>query len=77
MKASDLPGELDSDFMVLETRLSLLVEAFIKLGGHKGRLEFFSAFRELMQEKEAAGDEVAVGVLNWAYLELAERLPVE
>lgn len=77
MKASDLPGELDSDFMVLETRLSLLIESFVKIGVHAGRSKFFDAFRELMQEKEAAGDEVAVQVLNWAYLELGNRLPVD
>lgn len=77
MKASDLPGELDSDFMILETRLSLLVDAFIKLGEHKGRREFFDVFRELLTEKEAAGDEIAVEVLNWAYMELAERIPIE
>ncbi len=77
MKASDLPGELDSDFMILETRLSLLVDAFIKLGEYKGRREFFDVFRELLNEKEAAGDEIAVQVLNWAYMELADRIPVE
>jgi hypothetical protein len=77
MKASDLPGELDSDFIVLNTRLSLLIESFIKLGEHKSRREFFDAFRELLQEKEAVGDEIAIQVLNWAYLELAEKLPID
>lgn len=76
MKSNDLLGELDSDFIVLNTRLSMLVEAFIKLGAHKERIEFFNAFRELLQEKEASGDEIAIQVLNWAYMELAERLPV-
>ncbi len=77
MKANDLPGDLDSDFIILETRLSILVDAFINLGGHKARREFFDIFRELLIEKEAANDEIAVQVLNWAYLELADRIPVE
>lgn len=77
MKANDLPGELDSDFIVLQTRMSMLIESFTKLGAHRGRIEFFNAFRELIQEKESSGDEIAIQVLNWAYLELAERLPVE
>ena len=77
MKASDLPGELDSDYLILETRLSLLVESFVKLGEMKSRQDFFDAFRQLMSEKQAENDEIAVQVLSWAYLELAEKLPVE
>jgi hypothetical protein len=77
MKASDLPGELESDFIVLDTRLSLLVDAFIKLGEHKERQQFFNTFRELLIEKEAAGDEIAVQVLDWAYMQLADRIPIE
>ena len=77
MKASNLPGELDSDYLILETRLSLLVESFVKLGEMKSRQDFFDAFRQLMSEKQADNDEIAVQVLSWAYLELAEKLPVE
>jgi hypothetical protein len=77
MKASNLPGELDSDYLILETRLSLLVESFVKLGEMKSRQDFFDAFRQLMSEKQAENDEIAVQVLSWAYLELAEKLPVE
>jgi hypothetical protein len=77
MKASNLPGELDSDYLILETRLSLLVESFVRLGEMKSRQDFFDAFRQLMSEKQAENDEIAVQVLSWAYLELAEKLPVE
>lgn len=77
MKASDFPGELDSDYIILETRLSLLAEAFVRLGEMKSRQDFFESFRQLMGEKQAENDEIAVQVLSWAYLELAERLPVE
>lgn len=77
MKASDFPGELDSDYLILESKLSLLTESFVKLGEIKSRQDFFDAFRQLMSEKQAENDEIAVQVLNWAYLELAERLPVD
>jgi hypothetical protein len=77
VKASDFPGELDSDYLILETRLSLLTESFVKLGEMKSRQDFFDAFRQLMSEKQLENDEIAVQVLNWAYLELAERLPVD
>lgn len=77
MKASDLPGELDSDYMILETRLSLLIESFMTLGEHKARIEFFNAIRELMNKKEAEGDAIAAEVLNWAYLQLADMIPIE
>lgn len=77
MKASEFPGELDSDYLILESKLSLLAESFVKLGEMKFRQDFFDAFRRLMSEKQADNDEIAVQVLNWAYLELAERLPVE
>lgn len=77
MKASDLPGELDTDYIVLETRLRLLAESFVKLGEHKARIEFFNAFRKLLVEKESAGDEIATQVLSWAYEQLADSIPVE
>lgn len=77
MKASDLPGELDSDYIVLETRLSLLAESFVKLGEHKARIEFFNALRALLNEKESTGDEIATQVLSWAYTQLADTIPVE
>ncbi len=74
MKASDLPGELDSDYMILETRLSLLVESFVRLGEHKAKIEFFEAFREILREKEQDGDQIATDVLVWAYERLADLI---
>jgi hypothetical protein len=42
------------------------------LGGLEERLAFMSKFRELITEKDLAGDQVAVDVLNWALERLAE-----
>lgn len=42
------------------------------LGGLEERLAFMSRFRELLSEKDIAGDQVAVDVLNWAWQKLAE-----
>ncbi len=42
------------------------------LGGLEERLVFMSKFRELIAEKDLAGDQVAIDVLNWAWERLAE-----
>jgi len=42
------------------------------LGGLEERLAFMSKFRELIAEKDLAGDQVAIDVLNWALERLAE-----
>lgn len=42
------------------------------LGGLEERLAFMSKFRELITEKDLAGDQLAIDVLNWAWERLAE-----
>lgn len=42
------------------------------LGGLEERLSFMSKFRELITEKDLAGDQLAIDVLNWAWERLAE-----
>ncbi len=42
------------------------------LGGLEERLIFMTNLRELIAEKDLAGDQVAVEVLNWAWQRLAE-----
>lgn len=42
------------------------------LGGLEERLAFMSKFREIIEEKDLAGDQVAVDVLSWAWQRLAE-----
>ena len=36
------------------------------------RINFFAAFRELIQEKDNVNDQLASSVLGWAYERLAE-----
>lgn len=42
------------------------------LGGLEERLSFMAKFRELLEEKDLMGDQLAVDVLNWAWQRLAE-----
>jgi hypothetical protein len=42
------------------------------LGGLEERLSLMSKFKELVAEKDLAGDRVALDVLNWAWERLAE-----
>jgi hypothetical protein len=42
------------------------------LGGLEERLVFMSNLRGLIVEKDLAGDQLAVDVLNWAWQRLAE-----
>ena len=42
------------------------------LGGLEERIAFMNKFKELLAEKNASGDLLAVDVLNWALERLAE-----
>lgn len=42
------------------------------LGGMAERIEFFSALKDLISEKDLAGDVVAVEVLSWAWEQLSD-----
>jgi hypothetical protein len=42
------------------------------LGGLEERISFMTKFQELITEKDLAGDQVAIDVLNWAWQRLAE-----
>lgn len=35
------------------------------------RIKFFDAYRELLNEKDRENDQIALGVLDWAYQRLA------
>lgn len=72
-----LPGDLGSDLVILQTRLSILMNATIKFGEEKARTKMMLIIRDLMQEKDMAGDDVAVQVLNWLWLSLADKYQVE
>jgi hypothetical protein len=43
-----------------------------QLGEDRQRIEFFEKLRELIAEKDKAGDTVAVEVLSWVYERLSE-----
>jgi hypothetical protein len=77
MNADSLPGDLGSDLLVLQTRMQILMDANIKLGEQKARVELMQVIAELIAEKDRAEDELAINVLNWLWVELAERYPVE
>jgi hypothetical protein len=42
------------------------------LGGMAERMVFFEGLRELLAEKDLAGDAIAVDVLSWAWDRLAD-----
>lgn len=76
MNADSLPGDLGSDLLVLQTRMEILMDANIKLGEQKARVEVMQVIAELIAEKDVIGDSLAVDVLNWLWVELSERYPV-
>jgi len=57
--------------------MQILMDANIKLGEQKARVELMQVIAELIAEKDRAEDELAINVLNWLWVELAERYPVE
>lgn len=77
MNADSLPGELGSDLILLTARMQMLMDATIKLGEQKARVELMRVIAELIAEKDVAGDSLAVDVLNWLWVELSERYPVD
>lgn len=46
-------------------------EDIFSLGSNYQRVLFFNKLRELMQQKMATNDDIAVEVLAWAWIELA------
>jgi hypothetical protein len=76
MEAKDLPGELESDLMILGTRAEMLVRSSVKLGEMKARIELFQLIREAMADKYAQGDEIAGAILEWLWLELSEKYQI-
>lgn len=77
MDAKDLPGELESDMMILGTRAEMLIRSSVKLGEVKARIELFQLIREAMADKYASGDEIAGAILEWLWLELAEKYQID
>jgi hypothetical protein len=43
-----------------------------QLGEDRQRVEFFERLRELIGEKDKAGDQIAVDILSWVYERLSE-----
>ena len=76
MEAKDLPGELESDMMTLDSRAKTLVRASIELGEVKARMELFQLIREAMADKYAQGDDIAGAILEWLWLELSEKYQI-
>lgn len=77
MDAKDLPGELDTDMMILGARAEMLIRSSIKLGEAKARIELFQLIREAMADKYASGDDTAGAILEWLWLELAEKYQID
>jgi hypothetical protein len=77
MEAKDLPGELESDMMILGTRAEMLVRSSVKLGEMKARIELFQLIREAMADKYSQGDEIAGAILEWLWLELSEKYQID
>ena len=65
----DIPRE----YTRLNGSLFDIIDTAIRLGEDKHRLELFKIFRDLIREKDLAGDAIAVEVLSWAYEKLAQE----
>ena len=63
----DIESRVDELFQKSED----LSSEIYTLGAMAERHEFFAHLRELIHEKEMAGDEVAAQVLSWAWQELS------
>ena len=70
----DSMDEFDEQEIQMKKSLDRLMSVSEGLGRNRMRVEFFQQLRLLMHEKDVAGDEIAVDVLNWAYNKLAEAM---
>lgn len=76
MKEPHSPAEaedIDFELSSLEAYAVDGIRRAEQLGEDRQRIEFFHGLRELIAEKDKAGDSVAVEVLSWAYEYLANK----
>jgi DNA phosphorothioation-dependent restriction protein DptG len=66
--------DFEEQAIKMQESLKKLSEASEGLGRNRMRVEMFQYLQLLMHEKDVAGDENAVDVLNWAYDKLAEEM---
>lgn len=66
--------DIDSELQVLEAYAVDKIRRAEQLGEDRQRVEFFAELRELIAEKDKAGDSVAVDVLSWAYERLSSDI---
>ncbi len=64
--------EIDTQLDKIKISVSAQLDRVEELGEDRQRIEFFDGLRQLIQEKDSQGDEIAVAVLVWAYARLAE-----
>jgi hypothetical protein len=64
--------DIDFELEKLEAYAVDQIRRAEQLGEDRQRVEFFEKLRELIGEKDAAKDPVAVEVLSWAYERLSE-----
>ena len=76
MSPINLPGETPDDFAKLQTLLMQAAMRGMEIASVSQRHDFFQALRELIEEKDLSGDQIAVDTLNWAYEEIANRIPL-
>lgn len=76
MTPINLPGETPDDFAKLQTLLMQAAMRGMEIASVSQRHDFFQALRELIEEKDLSGDQIAVDTLNWAYEEIANRIPL-
>lgn len=70
----DYLDELDSDVERIISRMNTSAHDLVLIGAEMERIIIFSKYRKLMNDKELAGDRIAVEVLSWAYDQLGESL---
>jgi hypothetical protein len=63
--------EIDINLESIKKKLSENIDRVEELGEDRQRIEFFDALRDLIREKDAEGDSIAVEVLSWAYEKLS------
>jgi hypothetical protein len=77
MTTPNLPGDLPEDFSRLEQLIHQAALKGIEIASTSERHLFFQALRDLIHEKDMAGDHIAVDTLNWAYEQIADRVPLQ
>jgi hypothetical protein len=65
----DNPNEIDYDISKYLTEIDPMTIEMIRMSE---RVRIFSKLRNLIYEKQSAGDEIAEHILGWAYEKLAE-----